>query len=82
MTERLQSVPWGAARSALMSAADVAVLRGCAETTVRAALRDGTLRGRQVGRTWVISRHAAEAWTPRPVGWAPGRRRVSRSPSS
>ena len=53
-----------------LTLAEVAVLKGCKVHTVRRACRMGVLPFRQVGRSYLVDRAAAEAWAgPRASGW-------------
>lgn len=51
----------------ILTAAEVAVLKGVEVQTVTQACRPpGRLPARKAGGTWLIRRADAEAWTPRP----------------
>ena len=62
----------------LLTAAEVAALKGCDESTVTRAARAEEIPARRLGRAWVIRRADAERWQPRTVGrpkiYAPSRK--------
>jgi len=44
---------------------EVAAQKGCSVQAVRAALREGRLKGRRFGRSWAVEEAQAEQWNPR-----------------
>jgi hypothetical protein len=65
----------------MLTPADVAALRNVAPRAVRNACADGSLVATRIGRQWFISAEAAKSWTPRPMGWAKGRKRKAQQPA-
>lgn len=48
----------------LMTAPEVAALKGVTRQGVHKAIKTGMLRAERVGGVWIIKREDAEAWTP------------------
>jgi excisionase family DNA binding protein len=51
-----------------MSVPEAALLKGVAESSVRAAIQTGRLMGAKVGRSYIVRRRDVEAWRPGPRG--------------
>jgi excisionase family DNA binding protein len=59
-----------------LTVAQVAPLLGLSDSRIQRLLRAGQLAGRKVGRDWIVSREAVEAFLAAPPG-RPGHPRVA-----
>lgn len=54
---------------------EVAARRGVGRSRIFALVKQGRIPAVQIGGRWLVTPADADAWTPLPEGWQPGRPR-------